>query len=87
MLKLVKFYTTWCVPCKMLTPILNQLKQEFNLEIEEINADNGVPEEYSSYNIMSTPTVLVFKDGKFVEKIQGLQTPQTYKETIQRCEA
>ena len=86
MINIVKIYTTWCVPCKMLSPILEKLQMEFKeqIHIEEVNADNGVPELYSGMNIMSTPTLLILKDGILLEKINGFKTYDELKSVIEK---
>ena len=86
MINLVKLYTTWCMPCKMLTPILEKLKEEFKdkISVQEVNVDNGVPKQYNSLNIMSTPTLLFLKDGKLLEKISGLKSYDELKTVIEK---
>lgn len=74
MIKIVKLYTTYCVPCKMLIPILNEIKNEYNIEIQEINLDNGIPNEFQELNIMSTPTLLFYKNNELKQKLVGLKT-------------
>ena len=86
MINIVKIYTTWCTPCKMLTPILEKLQAEFTgkILIQEVNADNGVPELYSGMNIMSTPTLLFLKEGILLEKVSGLKTYDELKSLIEK---
>lgn len=84
MLKIVKFYTTWCVPCKQLTPILDELKNEFNnkFKVEEVCLDNGIDEKYQNLNLMSTPTIVIFKGDVLLEQISGLKSKSFYKEKL-----
>ena len=86
MISLVKIYTTWCMPCKILTPILEKLKEEFKdkISVQEVNVDNGVPEQYNNLNIMSTPTLLFLSDGKLLEKISGLKSYDELKSIIKK---
>lgn len=86
MINIVKIYTTWCTPCKMLIPILEKLQTEFTgkILIQEVNADNGVPELYSGMNIMSTPTLLFLKEGILLEKVSGLKTYDELKALIEK---
>lgn len=86
MINIVKIYTTWCTPCKMLTPVLEKLQTEFTgkILIQEVNADNGVPELYSEMNIMSTPTLLFLKEGILLEKVSGLKTYDELKALIEK---
>lgn len=74
MIKIIKLYTTYCVPCKMLIPILNEIKNQYNIEIQEINLDNGIPNEFQELNIMSTPTLLFYKNNELKQKLVGLKT-------------
>jgi thioredoxin 1 len=83
MIKLIKFFTTSCVPCKRLDPILKELIQEYtNISLEEYCIDSGLPEQYQNLTIMSTPTVLIYKDSTLVEQIVGLHTKDFYKQKI-----
>lgn len=86
MINVVKIYTSTCVPCKMLTPILDRLQGEYKNEIhiEQVNADNGVPELYSNLNIMRTPTLLFLRNGVLLEKIDGFKTYDELKSVIEK---
>ncbi|MDD3397429.1 MAG: thioredoxin [Clostridia bacterium] len=71
---LVDFYANWCGPCKMLTPILEQVIEESNGEFEIIKIDVDECEDLSrEFGIMSIPTLIVFKNGKPVKKEIGLR--------------
>lgn len=60
---LVDFFATWCGPCKMLTPVLEQLANEMpEIEILKIDVDQ-VSDVAKEYGIMSIPTLILFKDG------------------------
>lgn len=82
MIEIVKLYTSSCVLCKMLSPILDEIKKEFNIKVEEINLDNGIPEKFQELNIMSTPTLLFYKDNKVISILSGLQTYEKIEEQI-----
>ena len=65
---LVDFYAEWCGPCKMLSPILEEISNE--TKIVKINVDEE--EELSrKYGVMSIPTLILFKDGKDIDKKVG----------------
>ena len=71
---LVDFYADWCGPCKVMLPRLEELQSKLgaSAKVMKINVDND-PETASSFGIMSIPTMIVFKDGKQVEKFVGAQ--------------
>ena len=69
---LVDFWAEWCGPCKMLTPIVDQLAVELNgkMKIGKVNVDEA-PDLAGQYNVMSIPTLLIFKNGEPVDQIVG----------------
>jgi thioredoxin 1 len=73
-LQIIDFYAEWCGPCKMLTPIINQLQEQFKdnetIEVIKYNVDE-VPELAKSFNIKSIPTILFVKDDEVLHKING----------------
>lgn len=70
---LVDFWATWCMPCKMLAPTLEELAEEANgaYKVGKVNVD-AEPALAAQFGIMNIPTVLVFKNGQVVEKSVGL---------------
>ncbi|MGL4773702.1 MAG: thioredoxin [Clostridium sp.] len=70
---LVDFYADWCGPCKMIAPILEQLSSEItDASIYKVNVDES-GELASEFNVMSIPTMIIFKDGAPVETVVGFQ--------------
>lgn len=70
-LVLVDFYATWCGPCKMMHPIIEEIgKENPNLKIIKIDVDQH-EDLAREYGIMSIPTILLFRDGNLVEKNIG----------------
>lgn len=69
---LVDFWATWCGPCRMQTPILEAFALEHSdIKVVKCNVDEN-PELAEKFNIMSIPTLLVFKEGKLVKSAVGL---------------
>lgn len=68
----VDFFATWCGPCKMLSPIVDEVSNEIT-DVKFLKVDVDVSSEIAaSYNIMSIPTLIIFKDGNLVAKQMGL---------------
>ena len=78
---IVDFYADWCGPCQMLAPVLEQLSEESNVKVVKINVDD-IPELARQFRIMSIPTLLLFKDGKFVKKDLGYMPIERLREFI-----
>ena len=68
---LVDFFATWCGPCKMLAPVLEELKEDrSDVKVVKIDVDQET-EIARLYGVMSIPTLILFKDGKEVAKNVG----------------
>ena len=69
---LVDFFANWCGPCKMLSPVLSQVAEEYKDEVKvcKINIDEEI-KLAQQYQIASIPALLVFKDGKVVNQSVG----------------
>ncbi|QVK19444.1 thioredoxin [Mycoplasmatota bacterium] len=75
-LVLVDFYADWCGPCKMIAPVLDQLSTEMtDVKIVKVNVDN-VPQVAQQYQVMSIPTLILFKDGENVAQTMGFQSKE-----------
>jgi thioredoxin 1 len=68
----VDFWAEWCGPCKMITPILEELAGELGeqVTIAKLNVDDN-PDVAMRYNVMSIPTLLVFQDGEVKKRLVG----------------
>lgn len=71
-LTIVDFWATWCGPCRMVAPILDQLSQEYEgkVKITKLDVDSNI-QTATRFNVRSIPTLLFFKDGKVVDQIIG----------------
>ena len=68
---LVDFYADWCGPCKMIAPIVHQIAEErSDITVGKVNVDKD-GEIALKYNVMSIPTLIVFKNGSEVSRIVG----------------
>ncbi len=75
---LVDFYATWCGPCQMMSPILDQVGTTMRDRIQIVKIDSDrYPSIASQYQIQALPTLVLFKNGIPIDRIEGLmQTPQ-----------
>jgi thioredoxin 1 len=70
---LVDFWATWCGPCRQLTPVIEELSKE-NTDAKVGKLDVDAHQEIAlKYGITNIPTLLVFKGGEIVERVQGVQ--------------
>lgn len=80
---LVDFWAPWCGPCRMVGPILDEIAEEReDVKICKINVDEEI-ELASQHQIMSIPTLLIFKDGKIVNKTLGARPKEQILELFE----
>jgi len=81
----VDFFATWCGPCKMVAPILEELSREFDGKVRfgKVDIDES-PGLASKFKIRGVPTMLMFKDGQPVENLVGAQPKARIDELVKK---
>ena len=82
-LVIVDFWATWCGPCRMLSPLLDEVEEEMadKITVVKVNVDDA-DEIAMRYRIMSIPTLLFFKNGQIVDKTVGAMPKSTLVDKI-----
>lgn len=82
---LVDFFATWCGPCRMQGPIVEELANEMSgkAKVGKLDVD-GAPQTAQKYQVMSIPTLLVFKSGELKATLVGLQTKESLKAELEK---
>jgi thioredoxin 1 len=84
---LVDFWAAWCMPCKMMAPILNEVAvaTEDQAKLYKLNVDEQ-QQIAAQYGIRNIPTMILFKDGKEVERIIGVKPKESIISSIQKAQ-
>jgi thioredoxin 2 len=84
---LVDCWAPWCGPCRIIGPVMDELAAESqgNYRIAKLNVDDN-PLTASRFKIASIPTMLIFKDGKLIDRLTGVQPKQTIAERLRVAE-
>lgn len=80
----IDFWAEWCGPCRIISPIIEQLSEEYDGKaiIGKVNVDDN-PEVAMKYGIRSIPTILILKNGEVVDKHVGTTTKQVLADKIE----
>ncbi len=81
---LVDFHATWCGPCKMMTPILKELKEELGNDVRivkiDVDKNQGLAQKYQ---VRGVPTIMLFQEGKVLWRQSGVVSAPQLKQVIQ----
>ncbi|SHE49855.1 thioredoxin [Caldanaerobius fijiensis DSM 17918] len=83
---LVDFWAEWCGPCRMVSPIIEELSEDYSdkLKVGKVNVDEQ-EDLAQRFRIMSIPTIILFKDGQVFDKIIGARPKKDFQTFIERA--
>lgn len=80
-MKILKFYATWCAPCKALSATIDSIKDEIPVVIEEIDSDENM-DMARKYNVRSLPTMIMVDGDKEIKRQAGLMSVEQLKDFV-----
>lgn len=82
---LVDFWATWCGPCRMVGPVIEELAADYKGKAKVCKVDvDEQPELAQRFQVMTIPTVMVFKSGEIVEKAIGVKPKQAFEQMLDK---
>ncbi len=83
---LIDFWATWCKPCQMVAPVLDELSSEYDGKVEFLKMDvDKNPQTPAKYSVRSLPTIMVFKAGQPVSHMIGFKSKANVKRTLEEA--
>lgn len=80
----IDFFAEWCMPCVMMSPVIEEISERFkNVKFAKINIDEN-SSLASKFKVMSIPTLIIFKNGKEVERMIGSQQAEVIEEKLKK---
>ena len=85
---LLDFWATWCGPCRMIAPVVEELASENQgaVKVAKINIDES-PNTATTYGVSSIPTLMIFKGGEVVDRFVGIQPKKRLQEALDQAQA
>ncbi len=85
-LAIVDFYADWCGPCRLVGPVIEGLAREYDGKVKfvKVNSDDN-QRLAAKYDIMSIPTVVIFRNGQVVDRLVGAAPAQFYRQRIDKA--
>ena len=78
---IVDFFATWCGPCKIMSGIIDEIAEELDVKVGKVDVDES-SKIAGKYEIMSIPTIIIFKNGEIVKTFVGVTDKEEIKEAL-----
>ncbi|MBQ2696597.1 MAG: thioredoxin [Clostridia bacterium] len=83
---LVDFWASWCGPCRMVSPLIDQIAEAYQDKaiVGKVNVDEEAPLAIR-YNVMTIPTVIIFKNGEIIDQVSGAYPKAQFEEMLEKA--